>query len=85
MTDTAEKGCKADASRLAHLFQNCFFGFQLNLSSKLPLGLKNFLSFWLKYFPFLTKASLFQMEKCFKTQPISSLFTKKAILTPFST
>jgi hypothetical protein len=62
-----------------------FLASKMNLSSKLPLGLKNFLSFLVKIFPFLTKASLFQKEKCFKTLPISSLFTNKAILTLFST
>ena len=83
LANRAEKGCKADASCLAHLLQNCFW-LPTKLSFKIcPLWLKNFLFFWLKC-PLFNK-SISILEKCFKTLSRSFLFIKKAILTPFST
>jgi len=64
-----------------HVLANHFktiFGFQQNLSSKVSLLL-------IEKVISLAKASLLQRKKYSKTLSISFLFTKKAILTPFST
>jgi len=67
------------------IYFKTIFGFQLNLSSKLPHLVEKASLLLVEKVPSLTKASLFQMEKCSKTLSISFLFKMKATLTLFST
>jgi len=75
LSNIAEKGFKADASCLAHLFQNCVW-LPTKLVFKIALLLKKFLSFLVEKVYLFYKTSWFQKEKCFKTLSIFFPFHK---------
>jgi len=82
MTDTAEKGCKADASCLAHLFQNCFW-LPTKLVFKIAPWVEKFSLLLVKIFPLFNKSISISNGKVFQNSTNIFPFHKESNFNSF--